>query len=119
MKLSILILYTILTSLSLIICHDIRCKYMPSVYEASDCFELGFTSSKTEKCCLLEYKSKQQERKFRQCIELTLEQFIDIDEAINNLEKNDKDITITSLECDKSSFIVLSGYMIFLLFLVM
>ena len=118
MKINTLFLFTILTSLSIIICYDIKCKYMSSVYEPSDCFELGFTSSKTEKCCLLEYRSKKQDRKFRQCTELTLEQFLKIDDTIKNLENKDKDITITSLECDKASFLSLSKYILLLLFII-
>ena len=43
MKINNLFLFTILTSLSIIICYDIKCKYMSSVYEPSDCFNLGFT----------------------------------------------------------------------------
>ena len=89
-------------------CDNINCNEMPSAFEPSDCFTLEVSSNLFEKCCLLEYKSKQKERKFRKCLELTLEQFMDIDKTIMDLENNDQDLTITSLECDKSSILVLS-----------
>ena len=91
---------------------DTKCRYMKNAFDPLDCFSLGFSSSKTEKCCLLEYKSKEKGRKFRSCIELSLEQFVDIDGTIKDLENKDNDIKITSLECDKSSILIFSKFFI-------
>ena len=100
----ILFLYISLI-ISLIYCYDTRCKYVTSAFQPLDCFELAFSSSKIEKCCLLEYKDKEKNRKYRRCEELTLEQFLDIEGTIENLENENTNITITSLECDKSYFL--------------
>ena len=91
---------------------DTKCKYMRNAYDPLDCFSLGFSSSRTEKCCLLEYKSKEYDRKFRHCIEISLEQFIDIDGTIKDLENKDDDIKITRLECDESSKLFFSKFFI-------
>ena len=95
---------------------DTKCRYMKNAFDPLDCFSLGFSSSKTEKCCLLEYKSKEKDRKFRHCIEISLEQFIDIDGTIKDLENKDDDIKITSLECDKSSKLIFSTFFIIYLY---
>ena len=94
----------------------LKCAAMVNAYTASDCFELDFLSSDTEKCCLIEYKDKSSDddmRKFRRCVELTLEQFLDIDKTINDYESANDNLTIYSLECDKSSFLTISKLLLF------
>ena len=76
------------------------------------------SSSKIEKCCLIEYKNKTEDRRYRHCLELTLEEFLDIDNTIKEYEKNVEDISITSLECEKSSILSISEFIFIFVLLI-
>ena len=94
------------------------CNSLKSAYQALDCFDLSPTATTFEKCCYLEYKSKEKDRKFSACIDITLEEFLKINKKIKDLEKANKDITITSLECDKS-FNLFSSKFLFIFILLL
>ena len=82
-----------------------------SAYEPSDCFQIEFEydeSDNDKKCCFLEYKDKGKDnKKLRLCYELTYDEFLDIHKTIKDLKSKEenKNYTILSLECDKSSFL--------------
>ncbi len=104
--------------ISLSYCYDSRCKYVTSAFDPLDCFNLKVSSSKIEKCCLIEYKNKTEDRRYRHCLELTLEEFLDIDNTIKEYEKNVEDISITSLECEKSSILSISEFIFIFVLLI-
>ena len=103
--------------ISLSFCDDDNtCNAMSSAYDPLDCFELE-SLNQNEKCCLFEYKDKEKNRIIRRCLEITLDEFLEIDKTIKQYEKNNKNIKIKSLECDNSSILSISKYIIIFILL--
>ena len=87
--------------------------------EPTDCFDIEFDFiNSNKKCCFLEYKDKKYDNKRkRNCRLLKEEEFLDIKKAIKNIQDNNKNITVLSLECDKSNILSLNNVLLLILLL--
>ena len=95
---------------------NIYCENVINVQEATDCFHTMLDAD-YETCCFFEFKNKNKYIRERQCIPLELEQFLKIGDTIKQIEKDNKDIKIYSLECDKSNYLYIKFFVILTNFL--
>ena len=95
---------------------NIYCENVINVQEATDCFHTMLDED-YETCCFFEFKNKNKYIRERQCIPLELEQFLKIGDTIKQIEKDNKDIKIYSLECDKSNYLYIKFFIILINFL--
>ena len=105
---------------SFIICNkvtkNIYCENVRDVQEAKDCFNTMLYED-YETCCFFEFKNKNKYIRERQCMPLELEQFLKIKDTLKQIEKNNKDIIIYSLECQKSNYLSNNIFLILMAFL--
>ena len=97
---------------------NIYCENVRDVKEASDCFNIMLDDD-YETCCFFEFKNKNKYVRERQCMPLELEQFLKIKDTVKQIEKNNKDIKIYSLECDKSNYLSIEILMMLMIFLLL
>ena len=97
---------------------NIYCENVRDVKEASDCFNTMLDED-YETCCFFEFKNKNKYVRERQCMPLELEQFLKIKDTVKQIEKNNKDIKIYSLECDKSNYLSIEILMMLMIFLLL
>ena len=95
---------------------NIYCENVINVQEATDCFHTMLDAD-YETCCFFEFKNKNKYIRERQCIPLELEQFLKIGDTIKQIEKDNKEIKIYSLECDKSNYLYIKFFIILINFL--
>ena len=90
-----------------------------TAYESTDCFEIELDFKKNiKKCCFIEYKDKKYDNKRRRsCTILTNDEFLDIKKKIKSIKESNKNITVLSLECDKSNILSLSKALLLILLL--
>ena len=97
---------------------NIYCENVKNVEDATDCFNT-LLDDDYETCCFFEYKNKNKYVRERSCIPLELEQFLKIGDTIKQIEKNNKDIKIYSLECDKSNYLSMEIFIMLMIFLLL
>ena len=97
---------------------NIYCENVRDVKEASDCFNTMLDED-YETCCFFEFKNKNKYVRERQCMPLELEQFLKIKDTVKQIEKNNKDIKIYSLECDKSYYLSIEIFLFLIAFLLL
>ena len=97
---------------------NIYCENVRDVKEASDCFNTMLDED-YETCCFFEFKNKNKYVRERQCMPLELEQFLKIKDTVKQIEKNNKDIKIYSLECDKSNYLSIEIFLFLIAFLLL
>ena len=97
---------------------NIYCENVKNVEDATDCFNT-LLDDDYETCCFFEYKSKNKYVRERACIPLELDQFLKIGDTIKQIEKNNKDIKIYSLECDKSNYLSMEIFIMLMIFLLL
>ena len=97
---------------------NIYCENVRDVKEASDCFNTMLDDD-YETCCFFEFKNKNKYVRERQCMPLELEQFLKIKDTVKQIEKNNKDIKIYSLECDKCNYLSIEIFLILMTFLLL
>ena len=97
---------------------NIYCENVRDVKEASDCFNTMLDED-YETCCFFEFKNKNKYIRERQCMPLELEQFLKIKDTVKQIEKNNKDIKIYSLECDKSNYLSIEIFLFLIAFLLL
>ena len=97
---------------------NIYCENVRDVKEASDCFNTMLDDD-YETCCFFEFKNKNKYVRERQCMPLELEQFLKIKDTVKQIEKNNKDIKIYSLECDKSNYLSIEIFLFLIAFLLL
>ena len=97
---------------------NIYCENVKNVEDATDCFNT-LLDDDYETCCFFEYKNKNKYVRERSCIPLELDQFLKIGDTIKQIEKNNKDIKIYSLECDKSNYLSIEILMMLMIFLLL
>ena len=97
---------------------NIYCENVRDVKEASDCFNTMLDED-YETCCFFEFKNKNKYVRERSCIPLELDQFLKIGDTIKQIEKNNKDIKIYSLECDKSNYLSIEIFLFLIAFLLL
>ena len=97
---------------------NIYCENVRDVKEASDCFNTMLDED-YETCCFFEFKNKNKYIRERQCMPLELEQFLKIKDTVKQIEKNNKDIKIYSLECDKSNYLSMEIFIMLMIFLLL
>ena len=116
MKINHLILIILLNSVINMgkVTKNILCENVKNVNEATDCFNTEL-DEEYETCCFFEFKNSNKYIRERYCIPLTLQEFLKIHDTIKNIEKNQKDIKIYSIECDKCSYIITCNILIFIL----
>ena len=113
-NLILLLLYSFIASNK--VTKNIYCENVINVHEATDCFHTMLDED-YETCCFFEFKNINKYIRERQCIPLELEQFLKIDDTIKQIEKDNKDIKIYSLECDKSNHLYIKFFIILINFL--
>ena len=113
-NLILLLLYSFIASNK--VTKNIYCENVINVHEATDCFHTMLDED-YETCCFFEFKNINKYIRERQCIPLELEQFLKIDDTIKQIEKDNKDIKIYSLECDKSNYLYIKFFVILINFL--
>ena len=97
---------------------NIYCENVKNVEDATDCFNT-LLDDDYETCCFFEYKNKNKYVRERSCIPLELDQFLKIGDTIKQIEKNNKDIKIYSLECDKNNYLSIEILMMLMIFLLL
>ena len=97
---------------------NIYCENVKNVEDATDCFNT-LLDDDYETCCFFEFKNKNKYVRERSCIPLELDQFLKIGDTIKQIEKNNKDIKIYSLECDKNNYLTTSIFILISLFLIL
>ena len=97
---------------------NIYCENVKNVQEATDCFNT-LLDEDYETCCFFEFKNKNKYVRERQCMPLELEQFLKIKDTVKQIEKNNKDIKIYSLECDKSNYLSIEIFLFLIAFLLL
>ena len=97
---------------------NIYCENVKNVEDATDCFNT-LLDDDYETCCFFEYKNENKYVRERSCIPLELDQFLKIGDTIKQIEKNNKDIKIYSLECDKSNYLSIEILMMLMIFLLL
>ena len=97
---------------------NIYCENVKNVEDATDCFNT-LLDDDYETCCFFEFKNKNKYVRERSCIPLELEQFLKIGDTIKQIEKNNKDIKIYSLECDKSNYLSMEIFIMLMIFLLL
>ena len=97
---------------------NIYCENVKNVGDATDCFNT-LLDDDYETCCFFEYKNKNKYVRERSCIPLELDQFLKIGDTIKQIEKNNKDIKIYSLECDKSNYLSMEIFIMLMIFLLL
>ena len=97
---------------------NIYCENVKNVEDATDCFNT-LLDDDYETCCFFEFKNKNKYVRERSCIPLELDQFLKIGDTIKQIEKNNKDIKIYSLECDKSNYLSIEILMMLMIFLLL
>ena len=97
---------------------NIYCENVKNVEDATDCFNT-LLDDDYETCCFFEYKNKNKYVRERSCIPLELDQFLKIGDTIKQIEKNNKDIKIYSLECDKSNYLSMEIFIMLMIFLLL
>ena len=95
---------------------NIYCENVNNVQEAKDCFNT-LLDEDYETCCFFEFKNKNKYVRERYCIPIELPQFLNIGDTIKEIEKNNKDIKIYSLECDKNNYLSLGISVFIIIFL--
>ena len=113
-NLILLLLYSFIVSNK--VTKNIYCENVINVQEATDCFHTMLDAD-YETYCFFEFKNKNKYIRERQCIPLELEQFLKIGDTIKQIEKDNKDIKIYSLECDKSNYLYIKFFVILINFL--
>ena len=97
---------------------NIYCENVKNVEDATDCFNT-LLDDDYETCCFFEFKNKNKYVRERSCIPLELDQFLKIGDTIKQIEKNNKDIKIYSLECDKSNYLSMEIFIMLMIFLLL
>ena len=97
---------------------NIYCENVKNVEDATDCFNT-LLDDDYETFCFFEYKNKNKYVRERSCIPLELDQFLKIGDTIKQIEKNNKDIKIYSLECDKNNYLSIEILMMLMIFLLL
>ena len=97
---------------------NIYCENVKNVEDATDCFNT-LLDDDYETCCFFEFKNKNKYVRERACIPLELDQFLKIGDTIKQIEKNNKDIKIYSLECDKSNYLSIEIFLFLIAFLLL
>ena len=97
---------------------NIYCENVKNVEDATDCFNT-LLDDDYETCCFFEFKNKNKYVRERSCIPLELDQFLKIGDTIKQIEKNNKDIKIYSLECDKSNYLSIEIFLFLIAFLLL
>ena len=98
---------------------NVRCENVKDIKEAADCFNT-ILDDNYETCCFFEFKKKDKYVRERNCLPLDLDQFLNISDTIKDIEKNNEDIKIFSLECDKGQFLYLKSFiMMFCILLIL
>ena len=97
---------------------NIYCENVKNVEDATDCFNT-LLDDDYETCCFFEYKNENKYVRERSCIPLELDQFLKIGDTIKQIEKNNKEIKIYSLECDKSNYLSIEILMMLMIFLLL
>ena len=97
---------------------NIYCENVKNVEDATDCFNT-LLDDDYETCCFFEFKNKNKYVREKSCISLELDQFLKIGATIKQIEKNNKDIKIYSLECDKSNYLSMEIFIMLMIFLLL
>ena len=92
---------------------NIKCENVKDIEEAADCFNT-ILDDNYETCCFFEFKNKNKYVRERYCMPLELQQFLNIHDTIKDIEKNNKDIKIYGLECDKENYLTLKSFLVIL-----
>ena len=93
---------------------NILCENVKNIEDATDCFNT-ILDDDYETCCFFEFKNKNKYVRERKCIPLELDQFLKIHDTIKDIEENNKDIKIYSLECQKSSYLTKNIFIILIM----